>query len=502
MTAPRAASALLARGVTAAEHGRVAEGIAQIREAIVADPHNAEALAQLGRWLSQTHHHAEALEAIERALALAPKLAVTVDTIGVVFARAGRHERACECFERAVVLDPARADVRFNLASTLKFLGRFDAARAAYEACLTVDPRHARAHWALAQLVRATPVDNRIERLEKLLAAGSLDARDELLVRHALARELEDLGRLEESFAHLAAGKARQRAALRYDVAADLRLFEATMQTFPARSDLPVRDVHLGKEAIFVVGLPRTGTTVVERILTSHVDVASVGESPNFGVLLKRATGSRSQRVLDEATILRSDQVDFDALGREYLASTRPVAAAKLRFVDKTPLNFFYLGHIARALPAARLVVLRRDPRDTGLSLFRQLFATRFSYYGFALDLRDIARYYAAFDRLVAHWADVLPGQVLEVQYEALVKAPVAESRRLFAYCGLAWDPAVIEFERNPAPVATASAVQVRQPLNAASVGRWRRYESQLAPLVETLAGLGVRLPGSLESRS
>jgi hypothetical protein len=334
-----------------------------------------------------------------------------------------------------------------------------------------------------------------------LLDSGSLDAREELLLRHALAKELEDLGRFDESFAHLEAGKVRQRAALRYDVAGDLRLFEAVMRQFPAITEPPAIDQRLGEEAIFVVGLPRTGTTLVERILSTHPDVASAGESQNFGVLLKRATGSRSPRVLDEDTIARADTVDFAALGREYLKRTKP-DAVKPRFVDKMPLNYFYLGHIARALPAARFVVLRRDPRDTGLSLFRQLFATRFSYYGFALDLRDIARYYAAFDRLVRHWRTVLPGRVLELQYEALVREPTEESGRLLAHCRLPWDPAVVEFQHNPAAVATASAVQVRQPLNAASVGRWRRYESQLAPMIETLASLGVELPGSLESGS
>jgi tetratricopeptide (TPR) repeat protein len=498
---PRDASALLARGVAAAERGRVAEGLAQIREACAADPQDAEAHTQLSRWLSQTHRHTEALEAVERALALQPASAATLDTIGVVLARAGQHERAAQCFARAVEFDGSRADLRFNLASTLKFLGRFNAARDAYEACLALDAHHARAHWALAQLAPATPADNRVERLERLLDSGSFDAREELLLRHALAKELEDLGRLDESFAHLKAGKARQRAALRYDVAGDLRLFEAVMRQFPAVTEPPAIDPRLGAEAIFVVGLPRTGTTLVERIFSTHPDVASAGESQNFGVLLKRATGSRSPRVLDEDTITRADTVDFAALGREYLERTKP-DAAKPRFVDKMPLNYFYLGHIARALPAARFVVLRRDPRDTGLSLFRQLFATRFSYYGFALDLRDIARYYAAFDRLVRHWCAVLPGRVHELRYETLVREPTEECRRLLVHCRLPWDPAVVGFEHNPAPVATASAVQVRQPLNAASVGRWRRYESQLAPLIETLASLGVALPGSLESGS
>jgi len=279
VVAPRAASTLLARGVRTAELGHIAEGLTQIRAACDADPADAEAHAQLGRWLSQLHRHAEALEAVERALALESASAATFDTVGVVLARAGQHERAASCFSRAIGLDPSRADLHFNLGSTLKYLGRFDEARASYEACLALAPRHARAHWALAQLLTATPTDNRIERFERLLEDGTLDAREELLLRHAVAKELEDLGRYDESFQHLAAGKARQRATLRYDVGTDLRLFPAVTRLFPEVIDAPGDDHALGNDPIFVVGLPRTGTTLVERILSSHPHVASAGES-------------------------------------------------------------------------------------------------------------------------------------------------------------------------------------------------------------------------------
>jgi hypothetical protein len=158
------------------------------------------------------------------------------------------------------------------------------------------------------------------------------------------------------------------------------------------------------------------------------------------------------------------------------------------------PLNFFYLGHIARALPAATLVVLRRHPLDTGLSNFRQLFATGFSYYEYARDLRDIGRYYGQFERLIAHWQATLPGRVHEVWYEALVAEQRAETGRLLAHCRLPWEEACFHFERNASAVATASAVQVRQPLYASSVGRWRRYQRHLQPLIDELQAAGVQL--------
>ena len=220
-----------------------------------------------------------------------------------------------------------------------------------------------------------------------------------------------------------------------------------------------------------------------------------MGESRNFGVLLKRACQTPSPRVLDTDTLAQSRHLDLPALGREYLAQTRPAGQPQPRFVDKMPLNFFYLGHLARALPAASIVVLRRHPLDAGLSNFRQLFATGNAYYDYARDLRDIGRYYAQFARLIAHWQATLGGRVHEVWYESLVADQRAETRRLLAHCRLPWDDACLHFERNASAVATASAVQVRQPLYATSVGRWRRYEHHLQPLVAELAAAGVQLP-------
>jgi tetratricopeptide (TPR) repeat protein len=497
---PGSADGLLVRGVEAAEAGRVREGLALIREACAVDPGNAEPQAQLARWLARLNRDDEALASVARALALVPQSAPCWDTIGVVLSRAGRHEQAIACFERAVELDPERAGLHFNHAASLKFLGRFAEAEAAYEACVRCDPHFWRAHAALAATRRQTPERNHVARLERLLARGPLDPDAELHLRHALAKELEDLGRDDEAFAHLLAGNARKRAATGYRFERDQNLFDAVTRLFPevlpgpAGADL-TRDA-ITRAPIFVVGMPRTGTTLVDRILSSHSQVASAGESQNFGVLLKRACRTPSRQVLDEATLAQSLRVDLQALGRDYVERTRPPGQARPRFVDKMPLNFFYLGHIARALPAASIVVLRRHPLDTGLSNFRQLFATRFPYYEYAHDLRDIGRYYVQFDRLIAHWRATLPGRVHEVRYEALVADQRAETGRLLAYCRLPWEEACLHFEHNEQAVATASAVQVRQPLYASSIGRWRRFERHLQPLIAELLAAGVPVTG------
>jgi tetratricopeptide (TPR) repeat protein len=495
---PRAPS-ILERGVLAAERGRIAEGLVQIREACAARPDDPEPQAQLARWLSRLNRNDEALVAVARALALVPQSALCWDTVGVVLSRAGRHQQAVACFERAVALGPDRAGMHFNHAASLKFLGRFAEAAAAYEACVRCDPKFWRAHSALAATCRQTPEHNHVARLERLLTAGPLEPDAELHLRHALAKELEDLGRDDEAFAHLLAGNARRHAASGYEFERDRRLFEAVKRLYPAvlpeASAETMRSDEAARAPIFVVGLPRTGTTLVERILSSHSQVASAGESQNFGVLLKRASQSLSPQVLDEATLAQSLHVDLQALGHDYVERTRPAGQSQPRFVDKMPLNFFYLGHIARALPAASIVVLRRHPLDAGLSNFRQLFATGFSYYDYARDLRDIGRYYAQFERLLAHWQATLPGRVHEVWYESLVAEQRAETERLLTHCRLPWEEACLHFERNASAIATASAVQVRQPLYASSVGRWRRYQRHLQPLRDELATAGVKLP-------
>jgi Tfp pilus assembly protein PilF len=493
---------LLRRGVIAAERGQVRDGIDLIRQSIALDASDPEAHAQLGRWLSRLHRGAEAIDSVERALALEPVAALTLDTIGVVLSRANLHERAVECFKRAAAADPGRASLHFNLGSSLKFTGGFDEAERAYERCLVADPRYFRAHAALSQLRPQTSTRNHVPRLAALLADSALDADAELLLRHALAKELEDLGRHADSFAQLTMGKTRKRSSLAYDFGRDRVLFETVMRLFPEPLAVPMTPTGVvpprrwGAQAgqvvpIFVVGMPRTGTTLVERILSSHPQVASAGESQNFGVLVKRAAATPSVRVLDGLTLERSVEIDLQSVGEAYVSQTRPDTERPF-FVDKMPLNFFYLGHIARALPSARVVVVRRNPLDTCLSNFRQLFAQGFSYYDYAYDLVDTGRYYVMFDRLMALWRRALPGRVHELSYEALVRDQRGETERLLVHCGLPWEEACMGFEQNPAPVATASAAQVREPLHAGAVGRWKNYQRELAPLIAELRAAGI----------
>jgi hypothetical protein len=221
--------------------------------------------------------------------------------------------------------------------------------------------------------------------------------------------------------------------------------------------------------------------------------VTSAGELRNFSVLVRRLSRASGGKLVDADTLRGARDIDLPRLGREYLASTRPLTGRNARFVDKLPFNFLYAGLIARALPGARIVCLRRDPMDSCLSNYRQLFATDSPFHDYAYGLEDTARYYVQFDRLIAHWRSVLPPErFMEIEYEAVVADQEAQTRRLLEFCGLPWDERVLAFHENAAPVATASVVQVRQPIYASSVGRWRKYGDRLAGLEAILREAGL----------
>lgn len=486
---PDDAEAWLLAGVAALETRRPGAALPRLCRAVQLAPRRADAMAQLARALAIAHRLAEAGEWARRALALAPDDALTLDTLGVVLSRIQDHAGAAQAFAAATRIAPDVAGYWFNLASSLKFLGDFAGAERAYEACIAADPHCWKAHSALAQLGRSPSGDARLTRLNALLPAAAGDADALLHLHHALARMHEDLDQPAVAFAHLRAAKQAGRSRLRYDFAEDAALFDA-IEAAP----LPAGEGHPSREPIFVVGMPRTGTTLIERILSAHSAVYAAGELQHFPLAFKRATGSRTARMLDADTLARAAVVDPREVGAAYLDATRPATGHSAHFLDKMPLNFLYAGAIARALPNAKIVCLRRDPLDTCLSNFRQLFARDYSYYNYAFDLLDCGRYYLRFDRLIAHWQRLLPGRILEVRYEDVVADLEGQARRLLAHCELPWQPACLSFERNRAPVATASAVQVRQPLYASAVGRWRRYATELAPLRALLEAEGLAL--------
>jgi len=486
---PASAEAHYLMGVAALEL-RQTGALEHLHRAASAEPRRAEYAVQFARALVRAHRHGDALQVALAASALAPDDPLLLDALGTVFTQCHAHERAAHLYRRAVALAPDNAVCQFNFAMSLVYAGRAGEAERALEACLALAPRQWVAHGALSRLRRQEPGRNHIERLSTLLAVHGADPSAAYQLNMALGKEHEDLGHHAQAFEHFSRGKQAVRATRPYAPAQDAAIVDSIIRTFPAPAVSP--GGCLSDEPIFIMGMPRSGTTLVERIVASHPEVHAAGELENFSMWLRRLAGGPAPLPLDPEVVARAMEVDWAQLGELYLASTRPATALKPRFIDKFPHNFLYAGFIAMALPNARLVCLRRNPLDTCLGNFREPFAEGSLFHGYAFDLLDIGRYYVLFDRLMAHWRRVLPGRILEVDYETLVDAPEATTRQLLAHCDLPWNDACLHFEDNRAASSTASALQVRRPIHRAGVDRWKHYAGELASLRELLQAAGI----------
>jgi tetratricopeptide (TPR) repeat protein len=463
-----------------------------LERATLLNPQRADYQAQWAGVLASVSRMGAAVQAADRAVSLGPSDATTLGTLGTVYAQVNAYEKAVVAFAQAVALAPTVATYRYNLGMSLLFSGEIEAAEREFEACLAIDARHWKAHYSLAQLRPQSAAHNHLERLQSLLPHVGDDADAQMCLHLALAKEYDDLEDHSRSFAHLVRGKSAGAAGHGYSIRRDEALFAALEQAFP--SPQPGVDGTRSDAPIFVFGMPRSGTTLVERILSSHPEVHSAGELQNFALALKNLSGSTTPALIDPETVRMGRSIAPDRLGARYLASTRPMAGRTPHFIDKLPHNFLYAGFIAQALPDARLICVRRNPMDTCVGNFRQGFARSLPWYDYSYNLLDTGRYYILFDRLMKHWQRVLPGQILEIDYETIVDAQEDSSRRLLGFCGLPWDDACLRVEQNPAPASTASAVQVRSPIHRAALNRWKRYEPQLTELKALLADAGIAI--------
>ena len=459
------------------------------------EPGRADFLAQYARALTLVRRMREARLVADEAMNCSPNDPMTLETLGVAYTQVNAFEQAATAFRRAVALMPGQASSRFNLAQSLTAMGDNDGAERELEAGIRLEPRYWRAHLNLAQLRQQVPTNNHLERMQSLLAQHSSDIGAQIYLNIALAKECDDTANYPKAFEHYVRGNAAVRSLRAYSSKHDEAMFDALIRTFPGAQGGPAEGdpTH---EPIFIIGMPRTGTTLLDRILSSHPEVYAAGELQNFPTALQLASGSRIPILFDPDIGAHTRDIDWQRLGATYLAGTRPATGHTPRFIDKLPHNFLYAGFIARALPNAKIICLRRDPLDTCLGNFRHLFDWETPFYDYSFDLLDTGRYYIQFDRLMAHWRNVLPGRILEVPYESLVAAPEATARQLLAFCDLPWNDACLRSENNTAPVNTPNAWQVRAPIYRTAIGRWKQYEPQLRELQKMLTEAGVELRG------
>jgi Sulfotransferase family len=394
-----------------------------------------------------------------------------------------RQEQALAAYQEAARLKPHEPSLLMSMGHVQKTLGRRQESEASYKAALALQPGMGEAYWSLADLKNYSFSDAEIATLRGLLARGG--GLDEAQLHFALGRALEQRQQYAESFVHYAAGNARREQDAPFDIASFEKATQRIRSVFDARffaeragsgdpSDAP----------IFIVGLPRSGSTLIEQILASHSRVEGTMELPNVLNLVREFDHAARDRNGYPETVRSATPERLRSLGARYLAETAPLRQGRARFTDKLPNNFSHVGLIHGILPQATIIDARRHPMDSCFSTFKQHFAEgqTFSY-----NLAHLGRYYRCYLSLMDHWDTVLPGKVLHVQYEELVRDPETHIRRLLEHCQLPFEPACLAFHQTQRSVRTASAEQVRQPLYTSGIGYWRHFERELEPLRHAL---------------
>lgn len=429
----------------------------------------------LAAWaLSDAQRAMEAAGAAERAFALGPDSMRAHILLARILIAGRRIDSAIACLKAALEQDNSIAIGHAMLGSALLMNGAVDQAEAAYRTALKLDRGLSDAWFALSQ-IRPDALSAEDLAYVRTRAPETTDTGEALQLAHVLAKAHEDNSEYEAALAVLEAPKRAHRSTLRYQFETDVDLFRAAQAFSRPPSEWPGSTCT--GAPIFVVGLPRTGTTLLERILSAHPKVTGLGETDAFWRAVKRVGATPGERGLDAAMLRAAADAAPGQLGNEYLRCVAPYQPGPNRWVDKMPLNFFYASAICRAMPNARVICVRREPLDACTANYAQLFTTDHTYYGYALNLEDTARYCALFGRLADHWRRALPPtQYAELHYERLIADQEGETRRLLSFCGLDWDEHCLTFHEAQTPARTASALQVRQPLHARSIGRWRRY--------------------------
>jgi tetratricopeptide (TPR) repeat protein len=491
---PGNVDALAMLGRSAAVAGRAQEAERLLRRAIALAPDHLEALLGLARLLKDADRFEEAIEPLRRVLDLDPRSAAAHHQLGNCLAQLGQFEEAAAGQRRATELEPRHAGAWLGLGHALKTLGDYDGGVAAYRACSELNPGSGEPWWSLANLKTYRFDDAEIATLRARAQAPGTEEGSRVNFLFTLAKALEDRKDYAGAWAHYAEGNRRQRALLSYDPVQTELQNDAIVEVFDAAFFAARRGWgEPDRSPVFVLGLPRSGSTLVEQILASHSEVEGTAELPYIGRLTSALSRNRADGTNYPHVVRELDARHAQRLGAEYLARAAVHRRqGRANFIDKMPNNFPCTGFIHLILPNARIIDVRRAPLDACVANYRQLYARG---QAFAYDLVELGEYYLQYLRLMDHWERVLPGRVLRVRYEDVVCDLEGQARRLLAWCDLPWQDACLRYWETERAVRTASSEQVRRPIYTDSVGQWRRYAEHLEPLREVLAPVLTAAP-------
>jgi tetratricopeptide (TPR) repeat protein len=515
-----------------AEHlqaGRSAEASAAFRAVLKAEPDNVDAMRLLAMvWSRERATLADAEALLRRAIALAPDYAAIILNLGAVLLARGRRVEAIDvylqavrvaphsdaawggmanayalahdtdksvaAYARAVAINPDNAHAQMGYAHVLKAVGEQDAAVAAYRTAVKIKPSFGEVYWSMANLKTFRFEDHDILAMEQGVATPGLNDSTAAHFHFALGKAYEDRMDFARAWRHYDSGNRLQRPLVSHDPLAMEIQQTAIIEVFSAS----FLEAHAGcgcaaPDPIFIVGLPRSGSTLIEQILASHSQVEGTAELPNLGMIAVSIGRYRADGVEFPEALRELRDKDWRAYGKQYIDETRRVRHTERPFfTDKLPNNFSLVGFLHVILPNARVINARRHPLDTLLGNYKQLYGKG---QDFTYDLVDLAEYYRQYDRVMKHWRHVLPGKVLDVHYEDTVFDLEGQVRRILAHCNLPFEAACVQFHENPRPVKTASSEQVRRPIYTSALGLWRQYDQQLGYWREELADIIAELP-------
>lgn len=481
------------------EDKQLSDAEALLRRVTKLKPGHTMAWTMLGGILLESNRHAEAMECYQAAIRTDSASAVAWSGLGITHSHAGDVDKAIEAFERSIALRPGNANVHLSYGHALKTRGDQAAALRAYRAAVAAKPDFGEVYWSMANLKVFRFEDAEIRAMEEQLARGDLKESTDIHFRFALAKAYEDRGDFDRSWQYYATGNERQRRTVFHDpVAMELRHEQIESVFTPELFGKFAGQGHESTAPIFIVGLPRSGSTLVEQILASHSQVEGTAELPTLVHLAFSIGRYRADRKRYPETVPDLRGRDLKAYGRQYVEESAAFrSTGRPFFTDKMPNNFSHVGLIHLILPNAKVINARRHPFDSCLGGYKQLFAKgqHFTY-----DLSELAAYYRQYDATMKYWHQVLPGKVLDVHYEETVTDLETQVRRILAHCGLPFEEACLRFHENTRAVKTASSEQVRKPIYTDALGYWRRYEKHLGTWQQELGDIVDALPETVRN--
>ena len=486
---PRHVPSLIGVSTALSQRDAYRDAHAAILSAFALRPDHPSLIYAISQRLRFFHEFARLEQALSnpRFVAEAP---VPIVVKGVVMLSSiGAHEAAVRMADHALRREPGNAAANYVRGNLHLFSGEPDAAEARYEASLRADPLLFQNSWMLASVRTQTPEANHVSRLQVQLTRARPGGEGEAYLSYGLHKELHDLGDHAQAWQALERGCRAKRKNVQYALADDIAVVEQIMRVCDAGFFTRSSDVEQPAVPIFIVGMHRSGTTLLERMLAGHTLVGDAGETSSMDAQMQLATDHALPGRYDAELVRRAADADFDMVARGYAASARWLSRGKPYFTEKLPMNFWNVGFIARALPQARILHLQRDPMDTCFSNLRTLFAGVATY---SYVQSELAGFYLQYRRLMDHWREVLPpGRLMDVPYDELVADPEAVASRVASFCGLPYQAALVDVGRTSGRVATASAALARQGIRRDRGKLWRHYEQHLQPLID---GLGHAL--------